>query len=158
MEEMEGKNRGNTKVGNLDMQMFIVRDFMDGFYNKTVFQSGKDLNSDLTPSQIKSIFAFEEEDKEYPIGRLGKNAQVKRSAITNMVDCLEKEGIAERFRDSEDRRVVKVRLTDKGRKIRREFIKRRREEVKKIFSKLAEEDKEALLHHLEEAYHILKKI
>jgi len=155
---MQGKNHSGTKMDNLDTQMFVVRDFMDEFYNKTVFQSGKGLNSDLTPSQIKSIFAFEEEDKEYPIGRLGKNAQVKRSAITNMIDRLERESIAERLRDDEDRRVVKVRLTDKGRKIRREFIQRRRKEVRKIFSKLAEEDKKALLYHLEGAYHILKRI
>jgi len=145
-------------MGALDIRMFVVKDFIDEFYNKTLFQSGKVVNPELTPSEIKSIFAFEEEDKEYPIGKLGKNAQVKRSAITNMIDCLEKEGIAERVRDGEDRRVVKVRLTGKGRKIRREFIQRRRKEVEKIFSKLSEKDKDSLLHHLEEAYHILQKI
>ncbi len=145
-------------MGALDTRMFVVKDFIDEFYNKTLFQSGKVVNPDLTPSEIKSIFAFEEEDKEYPIGKLGKNAQVKRSAITNMIDCLEKEGIAERVRDGEDRRVVKVRLKGKGRKIRREFIQRRRKEVEKIFSKLSEKDKDSLLHHLEEAYHILQKI
>lgn len=145
-------------MGALDTRMFVVKDFIDEFYNKTLFQSGKVVNPELTPSEIKSIFAFEEEDKEYPIGKLGRNAQVKRSAITNMIDCLEKEGIAERVRDGEDRRVVKVRLTGKGRKIRREFIQRRRKEVEKVFSKLSEKDKDSLLHHLEEAYHILQKI
>ena len=123
---MRSKENPRTRMGALDTRMFVVKDFIDEFYNKTLFQSGKVVNPELTPSQIKSIFAFEEEDKEYPIGKLGKNAQVKRSAITNMIDCLEKEGIAERVRDGEDRRVVKVRLTGKGRKIRREFIQRRR--------------------------------
>ena len=155
---MPRKVSGSAEVDVLDTRMFVVKDFIDEFYNKTFFQSGKVSNPELTPSQIKSIFAFEEEDKEYPIGKLGKNAQVKRSAITNMIDCLEKEGIAERVRDGEDRRVVKVRLTGKGRKIRREFIQRRRKEVEKIFSKLSEKDKDSLLHHLEEAYHILQKI
>ncbi len=155
---MRSKKNPRTRMGALDTRMFVVKDFIDEFYNKTLFQSGKVVNSELTPSEIKSIFAFEEEDKEYPIGKLGKNAQVKRSAITNMIDCLEKEGIAERVRDGEDRRVVKVRLTGKGRKIRREFIQRRRKEVEKIFSKLSEKDKDSLLHHLEEAYHILQKI
>ena len=155
---MKGKDRIGTKVDSLDAQMFVVRDFMDEFYNKTLFLGGEALNSELTPSQIKSIFAFEEEDKEYPIGKLGKNAQVKRSAITNMVDCLEKEGIAERCRDNTDRRIVKVRLTDKGRRIRGEFIQKRRDEVAKIFSKLNGEDKKALLYHLGEALHILRKI
>lgn len=146
------------KMDTIDTQIFVVRDFMDAFYNKTLFQSGKALNAELTPSQIKSIFAFEEEDKAYPMGRLGKNAKVKRSAITNMVDCLEKEGIAERCRDNGDRRVVQVRLTDKGRKIREAFIKKRRDEVTKVFSKLSGEDKKALLYHLGEALHILQKI
>ena len=155
---MPRKISGSAEVDVLDTRMFVVKDFIDEFYNKTFFQSGKVLNPELTPSQIKSIFAFEEEDKEYPIGKLGKNAQVKRSAITNMIDCLEKEGIAERVRDGKDRRVVKVRLTGKGRKIRREFIQRRRKEVEKIFSKLSEKDKDSLLHHLEEAYHLLQKI
>lgn len=155
---MRSKENPRTRMGALDTRMFVVKDFIDEFYNKTLFQSGKVVNPELTPSEIKSIFAFEEEDKEYPIGKLGKNAQVKRSAITNMIDCLEKEGIAERVRDGEDRRVVKVRLTGKGRKIRREFIQRRRKEVEKIFSKLSEKDKDSLLHHLEEAYHILQKI
>jgi len=155
---MPKKESGHAGVEVLDTRMFVVKDFIDEFYNKTLFQSGKVVNPELTPSQIKSIFAFEEEDKEYPIGKLGKNAQVKRSAITNMIDCLEKEGIAERVRDSEDRRVVKVRLTGKGRKIRREFIQRRRQEIEKIFSKLSEKDKDSLLHHLEEAYHLLQKI
>ena len=155
---MPRKVSGSAEVDVLDTRMFVVKDFIDEFYNKTLFQSGKVVNPELTPSQIKSIFAFEEEDKEYPIGKLGKNAQVKRSAITNMIDCLEKEGIAERVRDGIDRRVVKVRLTGKGRKIRREFIQRRRKEVEKVFSKLSEKDKDALFHHLEGAYHILQKI
>jgi len=97
------QKKSTTKMDSIDTQMFVVRDFMDEFYNKTLFQSGKALNAELTPSQIKSIFDFEEEDKEYPIGRLGKNAQMKRSAITNMVDCLENEGIAEKCRDNGDR-------------------------------------------------------
>ena len=155
---MQRKKSIGTKVDSLDAQMFVVRDFIDEFYNKTLFLGGEALNSELTPSQIKSIFAFQEEDKEYPIGQLGKNAQVKRSAITNMVDYLEKEGIAERCRDGGDRRVVKVRLTDKGRRIRREFIQRRRDEVEKAFTKLNGKDKKALLYHLEEALYILQKI
>ena len=147
-----------TKMGSIDVQMFVVRDFMEELYNKTLFLGGKSLNTELTPSQIKSIFAFEEEDQEYPIGILGKNAQVKRSAITNMVDYLEKEGIAERCKDDGDRRVVKVRLTEKGRRIRKEFIQRRRDEVAKIFGKLKGADKKALIYHLGEALHILQKI
>ena len=155
---MKGSNRNRKKAGDLNAQMLVIKNFIDEFYNKTLFQSGKVLNSDLTPSQIKSLFAFKEDDEEYPIGELGRNAQVKSSTMTDMLDRLEKEKIAERIRDDGDRRVVKVRLTDKGKKIKKEFTKKTRKGVEAAFSKLSEEEIKTLLDHLKGAYHILKKI
>jgi DNA-binding MarR family transcriptional regulator len=146
------------REGDLNHQLMVVKDFIDEFYNKTVFQNGKAANSDLTPSQIKSIFAFKEDDREYPMGELGRNARVKSSTITDMIDRLEKDGIAERLKDNGDRRVVKVRLTARGREIRRKFVLRMRSGIEQAFSKLSEEEKNALLDHLKGAYEILKRI
>ena len=155
---MKGSDKNRKKAGDLNAQMLVIKDFIDEFYNKTLFQSGKVFNSDLTPSQIKSLFAFKEDDEEYPIGELGRNAQVKSSTMTDMLDRLEKEKIAERIRDDGDRRVVKVRLTDKGKKIKKEFTKKTRKGVEAAFSKLSEEEIRILLDHLKGAYQILKKI
>lgn len=155
---MKKRNKSTKKLVDIDTQMLVVKDFIDEFHNKTVFQSGNVLNSDLTPSQIKSLFAFKEDDKKYPIGELGRSARVKSSTITDMIDRLERDGLAERIRDNGDRRVVKVQLTDKGKQTRREFSQKRRKEVEALFSKLNEEDKKALLYHLDGAYHILEKI
>ena len=155
---MKGSNRNRKKAGDLNAQMLVIKDFIDEFYNKTLFQSGKVVNSDLTPSQIKSLFAFRVNDEEYPIGELGRNAQVKSSTMTDMIDRLEKEKIAERIRDDGDRRVVKVRLTDKGKKIKKEFTKKTRKGVETAFSKLSENEIRTLLGHLKGAYQILKKI
>jgi DNA-binding MarR family transcriptional regulator len=147
------------KISILDAQLLIVRDFIDEFYNKTVFQKGRSAHaSDLTPTVIKSLYAFQDEHKAYPIGELGRNARVKSSTITDMVDRLERDGIAERFRDNGDRRIIKVRLTEKGKKIRSEFTSKRKKEFEVLFAKLDEKEKNALLHHLESAYQILKKI
>jgi DNA-binding MarR family transcriptional regulator len=150
--------KGMKKLSDLNAQMIVVREFMDEFYDKTVFQDEGDLSSDLTASRIKSLFAFRDENKAYPVGELRKNARVKRSTITDMVDRLEGDGIAERLRDESDRRVVKVRLTDKGKKIRREFYQKRRKEMETIFSRLTEQEKKKLLSHLIGASQILKKI
>lgn len=136
----------------------MVKDFIDEFYNKTVFKGGEKLGRDLSPSFIKSLFAFNEKEREYPIGELGKNAGGKKSTITDMVDRLEKDGIAERVRDDGDRRVVRMRLTAKGREIRKEFVKKRREEIQNIFSKLKEAETRLLIEHLSKACKILKKI
>lgn len=147
------------KKSSLDTQMLIVRDFIDEFYNKTIFQKGNSSSaSDLTPTLIKSLYAFQDANKAYPIGELGRNARVKSSTITDMVDRLERDGIAERFRDNGDRRIIKVRLTEKGNKIRQEFAQKSRKEFAALFAKLDEKEKNALLHHLESAYQILKKI
>ncbi len=147
------------KVDALDAKLLIVRDFIDEFYHKTIFQKGSsNATSDLTPSVIKALFAFADENSAYPIGELGRNARVKSSTITDMIDRLERDGITERLRENGDRRVIKVRLTAKGKKIRREFTRKRRKEFEALFAKLNDKEKKALLHHLEEAYQILKKI
>jgi DNA-binding MarR family transcriptional regulator len=155
---MVKKTRTMKKLDDLNAQMIVVREFMDEFYDKTVFQDERNLSSDLTASQIKSLFAFRDEDQAYPVGELRKNARVKRSTITDMIDRLERDGIAERLRDEGDRRVVKVRLTQKGKKIRREFYQKRRKEMETIFSKLTEQQKKKLLSHLIGASQILRKI
>lgn len=155
---MQKVDAPEKKPGDLNAQMLIIKDFIDEFYNKTVFHGGKAVHSDLTPTQIKSLFAFEADDHAYPMGELGKNARVKSSTMTDMIDRLEKDGIAERIRDDGDRRVVKVCLTDKGKKIKRQFSIKMRKGVEDAFSQLSEDEKKILLDHLRGAYEILKRI
>lgn len=155
---MGKSDKNGRKKVDLNNQLMVVKDFIDEFYNKTVFQGGGNLNSDLTPSQIKSLFAFRNDEELYPIGELGRNALVKSSTMTDMIDRLEKDGIAERTRDEDDRRVVKVRLTDRGKEIKKQFVFKMRKGVEEAFSKLSEEEKKSLLEHLKAAYQILKKI
>jgi DNA-binding MarR family transcriptional regulator len=155
---MHKSKKGMKKLSDLNAQMIVVREFMDEFYDKTVFQDEGNLSSDLTASRIKSLFAFRDENKAYPVGELRKNARVKRSTITDMVDRLERDGIAERLRDDGDRRVVKVRLTEKGKKVRRDFSQKRRKEMEEIFSKLNNDERKKLLDHLAGACQLLKKI
>ena len=78
--------------------------------------------------------------------------------MTDMIDRLEKDGIAERIRDDGDRRVVKVRLTDKGKKIKRQFSVKMREGIEEAFAHLSEDEKKILIDHLKGAYQILKRI
>jgi DNA-binding MarR family transcriptional regulator len=146
------------KLSELNAQMVVVREFIDEFFDKTLFQEEANLGSELTASQIRTLFAFRDENKAYPIGELRKNARVKRSTITVMVDRLERDGLAERVRDKQDRRVVKVQLTANGKKIRSEFYQKRRKEMEAIFSKLPEKENRALLDYLHKAYQILRKI
>ena len=49
------------------------------------------------------------------VGAVGKRLHLAASAITPLVDQLERAGMVARARGTADRRVVQVRLTDKGR-------------------------------------------
>ncbi|HEX7573870.1 MAG TPA: MarR family transcriptional regulator [Bacteroidota bacterium] len=48
------------------------------------------------------------------IGEIGKRMLVTGGCVTVILDNLEKEGLVERIRSSDDRRVIKVRLTSGG--------------------------------------------
>ena len=156
---MHDKDKYMAKnLDNIDQQMDVIRFFIDEFYNKTVFESENKSGTDLSPSFIKSIFAFVNPEEEYPIGELGKNARVKSSTMTDMVDRMEDEGMAERVRDQNDRRLVKVRLTDKGKKTRQEFYVKIRSEFESLFKQLAPEEVRKFVKNLSEATEILRKI
>ena len=148
----------HKNIDTINSRMRVIRDFIDEFYNKTIFKNGKKSDLDLSPTVIKMLFAFLDEEASYPIGRLADNAHVKRSTITDMVDRLEKDALLERITDARDRRVVKVRLTDKGRKLKSDFTRMCRSEFQDIFSQLSKTETDTLIHHLEEAHNLLKKI
>lgn len=136
----------------------IVNLFVNELFLKTVFQNERFFDTDLSPSHIKLLFSFSEDDRAYPIGELGKNGGIKKSTMTNIVDSLEKDGIVKRVLDPEDRRVVLIRLSARGKKMKLRFTERAAEEMQVFFSKLDTADRDRLLHHLQEAYTIIKKI
>ena len=154
------REKNNYKnPSDFDDQVVIIKNFVDELFIKTMFQNTQDLlDTDLSPSQIKILFAFKDDENAYPIGELGKNARIKKSAITYIIDRLEKDGIVKRVRDNKDRRVVKVRLTSKAKENKKKFYLRGRKEMKALFSKLSDHEKHKLLRSLKSAYKILSKI
>jgi DNA-binding MarR family transcriptional regulator len=101
------------ELHGFEAKIMEVKDFYIEFFKKTLVMNGRSSGLDFTLSEIKALAAFRG-DKEYTMGELSKNAQVAMPSMTEMIDKLEKNGMAERSRDTNDRRVVKVRLTDKG--------------------------------------------
>ncbi len=56
-------------------------------------------------------------DGRLSLSDLGKRMYLKPSTITGLTDTLEQRGYVVRVRDQEDRRVVKIQLTPKGRRL-----------------------------------------
>jgi len=142
---------------DLEEKIMEVKDFYIEFFKKTLVMDGRKSGFDFTLSEIKALSAFRG-DKDYTMGELSKNAQVAMPSMTEMVDKLENHGIAERYRDEKDRRVVKVRLTSKGKGLRKEFMQRRLKEMKEIFGELSEIELNDLIESLKRARRILEKV
>ena len=65
-------------------------------------------------SQSFILFTLLEKDGG-TLTEIGNHTQIENSSLTTMVDRLEKEGLAERRLVAEDRRIVRLYITDKGR-------------------------------------------
>lgn len=111
----------------------------------------------ISTSQLKALSAFHE-DRAYSMSELSRNALVKMPSMTEMVDRLEQAGFLERVRSDADRRIVNVRLTDRGRRLHEKFIDRRRMELQDVFGGLSVDDRDKLVEALKTVSDILGKV
>jgi DNA-binding MarR family transcriptional regulator len=79
-----------------------------------------------------------------PVSGIGNLLFIAKQNMTTLIDRLMNDGLVERMNDAADRRIINIIITKKG----REFLKERREGLKKIvgnnLSKLNNEDIESL--------------
>jgi DNA-binding MarR family transcriptional regulator len=82
---------------------------------------------------------------ELSAGALLKSAMVTSGAITNRVDRLEAKGLLERVRDPDDRRGVRVRLTDVGLELIDRLVPAHLANEERLLAALSKDDREALM-------------
>lgn len=133
----------------------LLKDF-GRIYTRRIIDGDPQIKSDLKLSQIKALYAFRDQEC-LTMKELAASLDVKLPNMTMMVDSLEGDGIVERDRDGRDRRKVMVRLTEKGKEIRADFLERREEIAKAIFSRLNQADRRELLTSLASVCRILDK-
>jgi DNA-binding MarR family transcriptional regulator len=79
---------------------------------------------------------------------LAKELNITLPAATKIVNKLVKLGLVKREFDYSDRRVIKVVLTQKGKKILEETKKERKKVIEKVFEKLSLKEREIYLNIL----------
>jgi DNA-binding MarR family transcriptional regulator len=73
---------------------------------------------DLTGPQL-TVLKMLEGLGDLSLSELSERIRAQNSTVTGIIDRMERESLVTRTRSTEDRRVVKIRLTDKGSKIAR---------------------------------------
>jgi len=78
----------------------------------------KELNKKylLSAAQLNCILTLNEYGP-LPPSKIANHMMVNSSTVTGVVDRLEKKGFAERMRNSPDRRVITIQLTEAGKKL-----------------------------------------
>jgi len=78
----------------------------------------KELNKkyQVSAAQLNCILTLYEYGP-LPPSKIANHMMVKSSTVTGVVDRLEKKGLAERMRNSPDRRVINIQLTEAGKKL-----------------------------------------
>ncbi|MDD5190088.1 MAG: MarR family transcriptional regulator [Dehalococcoidales bacterium] len=130
---------------------------------------GKSINNIL----LKNVFAAIKEDITPPhfgimkilndagdmhISKVADWLQVPRSQMTHMVDKLENLGYICRENDTEDRRSIKIRLTEKGKQVFQEWIQTVHEGTRQFIDCLSDAEIEELAGSLASLRDIIIKI
>jgi DNA-binding MarR family transcriptional regulator len=79
-------------------------------------------------------------DEALAMRGLAEALDVSQASATGIVDRMEQRGLVERLRDDEDRRVVRVAMTDEGRRLVTGMAAERRDHMAQILEQLTDEE------------------
>jgi DNA-binding MarR family transcriptional regulator len=165
IEESEGPNilrhEGSKQVGNiaakeLDWNDIILRILTAYNDISKCINPAELLKIELTSSQIKVLTAFSDKD-DHTMTELSQALSVTLPTMTVMVDRLIQNGLVTRERDEHDRRFVRVRLTEGGRKMLGDLMAIRKQEFEKILKALSEDEIDLFLASIENVANLLSK-
>ncbi|KPU27810.1 transcriptional regulator [Caloranaerobacter sp. TR13] len=86
------------------------------------------------------------------IGDLSEKMSLAYSTITDLIDRMEKNDLVIRVRDDKDRRVVRIKVLDKGFEILKKVLNKRIDYLEKKLNFFTEEEKQFLVESLEKLY------
>jgi DNA-binding MarR family transcriptional regulator len=106
---------------------------------KMMQEWNKRMIADLSLSQVKLLFKLNAGGM-HKASDLAKALCVSSGGITALSDKLIAAGFIERERDEEDRRVVMIQVTQKGREKAQEILKKQEETFFEFFGSLSDQD------------------
>ena len=130
-----------------DRPALIVRvlDELSGHGPKEAFRHMRKWPSGRLSLVHLNVLMTLDTDGELPMGALADALDVSQASITGIIDRMEQRGIVERRRDDGDRRVVRVAMTDEGRRLIGLVDAQRREHMAQLLLELDDRELEGFL-------------
>lgn len=129
----------NKFESTLDKELAQIRENLEGMHPHRVGQS--DANYELFYRASSSIYP----QGSMTMGEFSTALSVPLSTATRIADWLVDNGYVQRFNDPEDRRVVRITLTDNGRGLYKAIDKYIKQRLQNILSCLDDEEMKAFL-------------
>ena len=114
------------------------------------------LATQINPGQF-FVLEFIHESGSQRMSDLARQLHVSMPAITRMVDKLYVLKMVERMHGKQDRRVIRIDITLKGRKVVTSFQKQRKQAFVEIFAQLSEKDRQDYLRVMNSIHDIAYK-
>jgi 4'-phosphopantetheinyl transferase len=92
-----------------------------------------------------NVISVLEADGPQPMRVLAEALDVSQASATGIVDRMEQRGLVERRRDEEDRRIVRVALTDEGRTLVEGVAQERQDHMLAMLQEFTDEELQAFL-------------
>jgi DNA-binding MarR family transcriptional regulator len=110
----------------------------------------------LSILQIQTLI-FLNQDKKISMTDIAEYFHIELSSATSLLNKLCDQKLVKRYEAPEDRRLVIVTLTDKGKKLLKQVISERKKKIEKILSYLSKKEKNELLNILKALNNKLQK-
>ena len=108
---------------------------------KLMSQHTQETHEERTSTMLQfSALQFLKEQSNGTVTELAKYLKLSKSSATQLVERLEKAGLVERINDQEDRRIVRLVITQGGEKELISLKEKLIGKMKKIFSKIPAQD------------------
>jgi DNA-binding MarR family transcriptional regulator len=127
-------------------------------FRKKLFKHKKNLKQKKIPHSFYHILKVLKKRGELPMSEIGRLVYISKSNMTSLIDKLVENGLAERLPDKNDRRVINIALTDKGKDLLKDWRKYSNTEIKMNLSTLSNEDLEKFYESIENIRDILLKM
>lgn len=112
-------------------------------------------------SEIRMLFFIWREtrhnERGVTVSGLSEAMEVTSPTVTPLIRGMEKKELVFRYNDQEDRRVVRVKLTEKGEEVTRDVMEKFTSRFKGLCEHLGAEKVEQLTELLDQVYHYLEE-
>jgi len=124
--------KGSTKVAKLFQEVMIL-------FKHNMSKVFEEINPGMTAPQ-GMVMGILSKEKTMKITELSSKLSLSNSTVSGIIDRLEKQGLVERKRSEEDRRVVNVSISPSCKGIHHDFHKRLEENIGNVLNKGTQEE------------------